>query len=30
MNIAENVEGRERFPINVRYERDFRDDSQLP
>ena len=23
-NIAENVEGRERFPINVRYERDFR------
>ena len=26
MNIAENVEGRERYPINVRYERDFRDD----
>ena len=25
-DIAENVEGRERFPINVRYERDFRDD----
>jgi Cu(I)/Ag(I) efflux system membrane protein CusA/SilA len=25
-NIAENVEGRERFPVNVRYERDFRDD----
>ena len=25
-NIAENVEGRERYPINVRYERDFRDD----
>ena len=25
-NIAENVEGRERFPINVRYQRDFRDD----
>jgi len=24
-NIAENVEGRERFPINVRYLRDFRD-----
>jgi len=24
MNIAENVEGRERYPINVRYERDFR------
>src|SRR6266700_1712760 len=26
MNVAENVEGRERYPINVRYERDFRDD----
>jgi Cu(I)/Ag(I) efflux system membrane protein CusA/SilA len=25
LNIAENVEGRERYPINVRYERDFRD-----
>src|SRR5487761_262023 len=25
-NIAENVEGRERFPVNVRYNRDFRDD----
>jgi Cu(I)/Ag(I) efflux system membrane protein CusA/SilA len=25
-NIAENVEGRERYPINVRYERDFRAD----
>jgi Cu(I)/Ag(I) efflux system membrane protein CusA/SilA len=25
-NIAENVEGRERYPINVRYERDFRSD----
>src|SRR5690242_1290736 len=25
-NIAETVEGRERFPINVRYNRDFRDD----
>jgi Cu(I)/Ag(I) efflux system membrane protein CusA/SilA len=25
-NIAENVEGRERYPINIRYERDFRDD----
>ena len=24
-NIAENVEGRERYPINVRYMRDFRD-----
>ena len=27
-DIAQNVEGRERFPINVRYERDFRDDPQ--
>ena len=25
-NVAENVEGRERFPINVRYEHTFRDD----
>ena len=25
-DIANNVEGRERFPVNVRYERDFRDD----
>ena len=25
-NVAENVEGRGRFPINVRYSRDFRDD----
>ena len=25
-NIAENIEGRERFPINVRYQRDFRND----
>ncbi len=24
-NIAENVEGRERYPINVRFDRDFRD-----
>ena len=24
-NIADNVEGRERYPINVRYSRDFRD-----
>jgi copper/silver efflux system protein len=24
-NIAENVEGRERYPINVRYQRDFRE-----
>lgn len=27
-NIAENVEGRERYAINVRYERDFRDNLQ--
>jgi copper/silver efflux system protein len=26
MNVGENVEGRERYPMNVRYERDFRDD----
>ena len=25
-NIAENVEGRQRYPINVRYSRDFRND----
>ncbi|MGH9513218.1 MAG: efflux RND transporter permease subunit [Terriglobales bacterium] len=25
MNVAENIEGRERYPISVRYERDFRD-----
>src|SRR5439155_7017011 len=25
LNIAENIEGRERYPMNVRYERDFRD-----
>ena len=25
-DIAENIEGRERYPINVRYSRDFRDD----
>jgi copper/silver efflux system protein len=25
MNIAENIEGRERYPISVRYQRDFRD-----
>src|SRR5437868_12015429 len=25
MNVAENIEGRERYPINVRYARDFRD-----
>lgn len=28
MNVTENVEGRERYPINVRYERDFRDNPQ--
>lgn len=27
-NIAENIEGRERYPINVRYDRDFRDNMQ--
>ena len=25
MNVAQNIEGRERYPMNVRYERDFRD-----
>lgn len=25
-NVAQNIEGRERFPINIRYERDFRND----
>jgi Cu(I)/Ag(I) efflux system membrane protein CusA/SilA len=25
MNVAENIEGRERYPINIRYQRDFRD-----
>jgi Cu(I)/Ag(I) efflux system membrane protein CusA/SilA len=25
-NVAENIEGRERYPINVRYGRDFRND----
>ncbi len=25
-NIAETVEGRERYPVNIRYNRDFRDD----
>ncbi len=28
MNIAQNVEGRQRFPIAVRYARDFRSDPQ--
>jgi len=27
-NIAENVEGRQRYPVNVRYSRDFRDDME--
>ena len=25
MNVAENIEGRQRYPIIVRYQRDFRD-----
>jgi Cu(I)/Ag(I) efflux system membrane protein CusA/SilA len=25
MTVAENIEGRQRYPINVRYQRDFRD-----
>src|SRR5215468_3087273 len=25
-NITENIEGRQRYPVNVRYSRDFRDD----
>src|SRR3989475_7951285 len=25
MNVAENIEGRQRYPINVRYQRDIRD-----
>ena len=28
MNVAQNIEGRERYPMNVRYERDFRDDPE--
>jgi Cu(I)/Ag(I) efflux system membrane protein CusA/SilA len=28
-SIAQNVEGRERFPIAVRYERDFRDNPEM-
>ena len=28
MNVAENIEGRRRYPINVRYQRDFRDNIQ--
>jgi Cu(I)/Ag(I) efflux system membrane protein CusA/SilA len=27
-DVAENIEGRERYPIDVRYNRDFRDDVQ--
>src|SRR6202035_40955 len=27
-NIAENIEGRERYPISIRYAADFRDDIQ--
>jgi len=26
MNVTENVEGRERYPVSVRYEREYRDD----
>jgi Cu(I)/Ag(I) efflux system membrane protein CusA/SilA len=29
MNISETVEGRQRYPINVRYAREFRDDPDL-
>ena len=28
MNVAHNIEGRERYPINVRYPRELRDDPQ--
>jgi Cu(I)/Ag(I) efflux system membrane protein CusA/SilA len=28
MNVSETVEGRERYPINVRYARDFREDPE--
>jgi Cu(I)/Ag(I) efflux system membrane protein CusA/SilA len=28
-NVSETVEGRERYPINVRYAREFRDDPEL-
>src|SRR5215475_13113382 len=27
-NITENIEGRERYPVNVRYQRDFRDSAE--
>jgi Cu(I)/Ag(I) efflux system membrane protein CusA/SilA len=29
MNVAETVEGRERYPINLRYAREFRDDPAM-
>jgi Cu(I)/Ag(I) efflux system membrane protein CusA/SilA len=29
MNVSETVEGRERYPINVRYAREFRDDPSM-
>lgn len=29
MNVSETVEGRERYPINVRYAREYRDDPEL-
>jgi Cu(I)/Ag(I) efflux system membrane protein CusA/SilA len=29
LNVSETVEGRERYPINVRYAREFRDDPSL-
>src|SRR6185437_8134096 len=28
-NVSETVEGRQRFPINVRYAREYRDDPEL-
>src|ERR1043166_7203996 len=28
-NVSESIEGRERYPINVRYAREFRDDPEL-
>ena len=28
MNVAQNIEGRERYPMNVRYQRDFRDNPE--
>ena len=28
MNVAENIEGRRRYPMNVRYQRDFRDNPE--